>query len=731
MPVGRVPYADVDARHFGAGIGEAVQGLGAEAKEIKDRYDEAEARDADTEYQRALSKLWYDPDKNDGYSLKNQKDALGQNYRDVEASARKSIDEIAGRLRSDQARALFSRAANARFSGFTERMNAHAIQQRNIWETTSSDARVKESIVQSTNFYNDDKLFEQTLAVIGDETLTQANLAGDGDGSPITVQRRRAYEGAAWTARLMRWKQDDPQRAWDVFTTNRHRMDVTTALQLEQTLRSAVIPVWTKNTADAIISGTATPNANLGEVFTDKIKWAESRGRRFDENGKLIEGPMTKQGTAKGEMQVLDSTNLDPGFGVKPAANDTPEERARVGRDYGNAMLARYGNQTLALAAYNWGPGRVDDLIAKGYDPRKGGEAEQLFMAKLPDETRKYIEGINSKFPPSAGTPPTDQDIDKHLPKWLAQAREAGKVMFPDDPVAQDALVSQLQAKVNVIAAANAATKRANHDTLVSAVLGLQPGGRQAPPSERPTSLTELLKRPGAQDAWVASDPDEQRAILNMLEQEATGAERAMTPVAYDAYYALSSLSATDPEKFLNTNLLVEARKSGIANSYLDRLMNIQRELGTRQMRDVLKGESQQKALSLLRPMLLGAGIDTSPKDGTTDATKYAAFTGRLFESLDRFTQEHKRTPNDKEVKEIGAALLAAGRQSNVTYLFANPPRQFESEDFKTWLTDQEAPPDFVAALKKQLRREPTREEIVRKYTDFLIWKGSGKKGGK
>jgi hypothetical protein len=50
----------------------------------------------------------------------------------------------------------------------------------------------------------------------------------------------------------------------------------------------------------------------------EAVKQQESGGRRYDKSGKLLEGPPTKYGTAKGEMQVLDMTNKDPGFGVKP-----------------------------------------------------------------------------------------------------------------------------------------------------------------------------------------------------------------------------------------------------------------------------------------------------------------------------------------------------------------------------------------------------------------------------
>lgn len=109
----------------------------------------------------------------------------------------------------------------------------------------------------------------------------------------------------------------------------------------------------------------------------------ESNGRRYGKDGKLLEGPQTKYGTAKGEMQVLDGTNTDPGFGVRPAKDNSPEERARVGRDYVAAMLRRYGNDPAkAWAAYNWGPGNLDNAI------KKYGEE---WLDHAPVETRKYV----------------------------------------------------------------------------------------------------------------------------------------------------------------------------------------------------------------------------------------------------------------------------------------------------------------------------------------------------
>jgi hypothetical protein len=120
----------------------------------------------------------------------------------------------------------------------------------------------------------------------------------------------------------------------------------------------------------------------------EAVKQQESGGRRYKADGKtLLEGPQTKYGTAKGEMQVLDMTNRDPGFGVRPAKDDSPDERARVGEDYLAAMVKRYGDRKTALVAYNWGPGNTDKWLKKGGD-----------FAKLPEETQNYVTKITGSL---------------------------------------------------------------------------------------------------------------------------------------------------------------------------------------------------------------------------------------------------------------------------------------------------------------------------------------------
>ncbi len=111
-----------------------------------------------------------------------------------------------------------------------------------------------------------------------------------------------------------------------------------------------------------------------------QIMAKESGGRRYDKEGNLL----TSSKGALGEMQVMPYTSRDPGFGIKPARSNDPDELRRVGNEYAAAMYNRYGDPKLAMIAYNMGPGATDKWLAAGADPRK-----------LPKETQGYIRGVS------------------------------------------------------------------------------------------------------------------------------------------------------------------------------------------------------------------------------------------------------------------------------------------------------------------------------------------------
>ena len=114
----------------------------------------------------------------------------------------------------------------------------------------------------------------------------------------------------------------------------------------------------------------------------------ESGGKDYNSDGSVVTSPKGAQGI----NQVLSSTNYNPGYGVTPAKDNSLAERARVGNDYREAMFKRYGNPAQGLAAYNAGPGTVDNALKKAQ--ATGGD----WSSYLPSETKQYIQKVGANY---------------------------------------------------------------------------------------------------------------------------------------------------------------------------------------------------------------------------------------------------------------------------------------------------------------------------------------------
>lgn len=121
------------------------------------------------------------------------------------------------------------------------------------------------------------------------------------------------------------------------------------------------------------------------EKFEDAIGGVESGNRSYNADGSLITNP--KSG-AQGKMQVMPGTNLNPGYEVKGARDDSEEERIRVGNDYLDAMYKEFDHDPVkAAAAYNWGPGNLKKAVSKYGDS---------WLQHAPEETQGYIRKLKA-----------------------------------------------------------------------------------------------------------------------------------------------------------------------------------------------------------------------------------------------------------------------------------------------------------------------------------------------
>lgn len=152
---------------------------------------------------------------------------------------------------------------------------------------------------------------------------------------------------------------------------------------------------------------------------------SESGNRETNADGSTI----TSAKGAQGVMQVMPTTNTDPGFGVIPAQNNSPQERARVGNDYLAAMVQRYGDPAKAWAAYNTGPGALDAAMAKAQAAGTPG----AWLQNLPAETQAYVQKNVAAYQSGAvnTTRPALADVIAQVranpvlqqkPEWMQQA---------------------------------------------------------------------------------------------------------------------------------------------------------------------------------------------------------------------------------------------------------------------------------------------------------------------
>ena len=96
---------------------------------------------------------------------------------------------------------------------------------------------------------------------------------------------------------------------------------------------------------------------------------------------------------AKGLMQLMPGTASDLGV----ADSFDPSQNIRGGSDYINAQIKKYGDRSIALAAYNWGPGNIDKSIARlEAKGRKVTWDNILKYTSVPVETRNYVQKVRS-----------------------------------------------------------------------------------------------------------------------------------------------------------------------------------------------------------------------------------------------------------------------------------------------------------------------------------------------
>lgn len=126
-----------------------------------------------------------------------------------------------------------------------------------------------------------------------------------------------------------------------------------------------------------------------GDVFERGVIGAESAGHQFDRQGRTLTSPKGALGIA----QIMPTTAPEAarlaGMEYDPNRLRTDAEYNKaLGRAYYNEQLRKFGTPELAAAAYNAGPGAVQNAL------RRAQASGRDVMSFLPAETRAYVPKV-------------------------------------------------------------------------------------------------------------------------------------------------------------------------------------------------------------------------------------------------------------------------------------------------------------------------------------------------
>lgn len=735
---------NANPRAFGAGIGEAMQEAAGSQRQLagalentadvanqhamafQELNNETSAKAADNDYQTQLRALGFGANGKPGFFA-----SAGQAAFDGSKPAMEEADKIKNTildgLPNEAARRVALPSLSARFQSFSNSVSEHGAQGRKEWMLSTSQARQANALANAADFYNDPAKINLNIAVAKGEALSQGELLGHSAEQNQLEQQK--VESDIHTAVIDRMMTADPLGAQKYYASHIDGISGAQHTAIEKALKSAVTPVLNANIVKGIMQGAPAPNpAAPDEVAKGPppaviaaISKTESGGKDFNSDGSIVTSPKG----ARGSMQVMPATAVSPGFGVRPSDGSAADD-ARMGRDYYAAMLARYGNQTVALAAYNWGPGKVDGVLTKmGSAPGQSALIDPVrFASMTPPETREYIAKINNAAPPSAGHMPTSDDVKSNFSAWQQQARAYAEGAYKDNPQAAEQLMSMLEQQSNQIVKGQAFANQAARNTLVAKVNGLVevPGGgyMQVPLSQRPQTLPDLLKDPASAAAWNDADELTRAGIMARIGKDDNRATEATVAKTHN----LKGMAVTDPAGFMAINFASAEYQDALPKADISSLLSMQQKMATKEGHDAIRAQNFNYSMSLAKsvPGFYEAGIPPSLTKTTSAKQReaYNQFGSRLTEQVEDYQAKHKHLPGGDEVRKMAASLLVEATVPGAGFLGMwgrNEPA------FKIQVTDA-ARTQIAAGFQRQYGRQPTGAEVSSIYQAHVLKNG-------
>lgn len=403
----------------------------------------------------------------------------GSNALDITNQTLPQFDEQAKRLgdslTNERQRARWNQIAASQRQSLNGELNRYEFGERQNFYDETDTASLNAATAGATAYYQD----PEQIAYYQNKGVRIIAANGQRKGLPPQAieQNVQQFNSGVATSVIQRMAVDDPLKAQQYYATSAQYMTPDDQLQVSKLLGTAV-----RQQMGAQIGASLWAGGSLGDAaLTPLIIQAESGGDPAAVSPKGARGLMQLMPETAKEM----SEELGIPYSEERLTAD-PNYNVALGNAYINKMLGRYGgNTTLAVAAYNAGPGNVDKWIKEHGDPRTGEVTAQEFIDRIPfEETRDYTQKISQQM---VGTVPASR-------RYASAVQEVNKINDPQ-------LRKYAQDKLDDMKKAQDLESKASYEEAASVVLDR--GYNAVPP--------QMLEQLSADDQVKLQKMDEYR----------------------------------------------------------------------------------------------------------------------------------------------------------------------------------------------------------------------------
>lgn len=667
-------------------IGRGLQRFGAVAEDAavrvytvqekeRQEFDTLRAEDAYNKLRERQVSLMMDPDK--GFLARRGAAAIAPDVVPTYTNGfNTAVSEIEQTLTSNEQRQMFRRRAGNAEAEYRNALARHVLDQSNTFANNVYQGTLAVETDNAARDWQNPYTIQMSLERIDGAVSREAKRLGLApDASAALLQDARSKVHASVLASSL--DAGNVAYAQAYLKHNAAQLNAPDLLKFQGMV--------TKEFDARVAIGTATQvvqEAAPQAAPNDFQRLAALVERR--ESGSQGQAAVSPKG-ATGVMQVMPGTGPEA---ARLAGLPWDEKRFRTDADYnrriGQAYLAKQlqdfgGDVAKGLAAYNAGPGRVQDAVKRANRSadlaKNDPNVKQMsWLEFLPKETRDYVAAIMPQYTNGQGAPdrPTLQQVHDAVRTRVGMDNPQRLKMALDEATRQWTDLEK-------------ADKTREDQTLDRAYKWLETNG-------------------GAYEAMPASlrsqIPGDKIGTVRDFATKISAGQPVKTN--WEIYYPLR----TDMSLLGRTNL--GALKGALGDSEFKELVKLQE--------DIKSGDAQARVMNTSQRMTLRlneSGVDPTPKPGSNDAKKVAQVYSMLDQNIRaaEAAAGRKLKPEelDKEVDRLFTLVPVKG------VLFgANDRRAYELQP-----TDQIVVPDadrnqIIAALKAA--RQPVTEERVLFY---------------